>query len=119
MVQDPRTGSRDMAMRVAAENGQVATALASLNALMCTPRSKLSKDGRRRSWVEMCQAARRQPFPLAPSVVTCGAAVLQAAGYRSARLCLVEAKIEHERRSSEVTPMLQHAIRDCGTGHPA
>ena len=74
-------------MRVAADPGQVATALASLNALMYTPRSKLGKDGRRRFWVEMCEAARRQPFPLTPSVVTFGA--LWAAGYRSARLYLV------------------------------
>ena len=80
VVQDRRTGSRDIAVRIAADPGQVATALASLNALMYTPRSKLSKDGRRRFWVEMCEAARRQPFPVTPSVVTFGAAVLQAAG---------------------------------------
>ena len=103
VVQDPRTGSRDVAMRVAADLGQVATALASFKALMYTPRSKLSKDGRRRFWLEMCEAARRRPFPLAPSVVTFGAAVLWAAGYRSARLYLVEAKIEHERQGFEVT----------------
>ena len=45
----------------------------------------------------MCEAARRQPFPLA-------------AGYRSARLFLVEARIEQERQGFDVTPMLQHAI---------
>ena len=112
VVQDPRTGSRDMKMRVAADPGQVATALTSLNALMYTPRSKLSKDGRRRFWVEMCEAARRQPFPLDALRVTFGAAVFRAARYRSARLYLVEAKIEHERRGFEVTPMLQHAITD-------
>ena len=69
MVQDLRTGSRDIAMRVAAGPGQVSTALASLSALRYTPRSKLSKDGRRRFWVEMCEAARRQPFPLAPGYI--------------------------------------------------
>ena len=108
-VQDRRAGSRDIAVRVAADPGQVANASASLDALMCTPRSKLSRDGRRRFWVEMCEAPTQQPFPLTPCVVA-GAAVLRVAGYRSARLYLVEAKIEHERRGSEVTSMLQHAI---------
>ena len=57
---------------------KVATVLDSLKALMKKPRSKLSKDGRRRYGVEMCEAARRQPFT--PSVVTLGPAVLRLLG---------------------------------------
>ena len=68
--------------------GPVATALAGLSAHVYTPFSKLSKEGRRRCWVEMCEAAKRQPFPPAPFVVTFCAGVLQAAGYRLARLYL-------------------------------
>ena len=97
VVQDRRMGSRDIAMRVAADPSKAATALASLDALMR---------------VEMCEGARRQPFPLTPPVVTYGAAVLRAAGCKSARLYLVEAKIEHGRQGFEVICMLQHAITD-------
>ena len=86
------------------------TALASLDALMYTPRSTLSKNGRRRFWVEMCEAVRRQPFSLTPFrgyIWRC-----RAAGYRTARLYLIDAKIEHERQGFEVTPVLQHAMTD-------
>ena len=81
-------GPRGIAMCVADGLGRVATALAGLSAHVYTPRSKLSKEGRRRCWVEMCEAAKRQPFPPAPAVVTFCAAVLRAEEYRLARLYL-------------------------------
>ena len=104
----PGSAYRVAAMRVTADPGQVATALASLNALMSTPRSKLSKDGRRRFWVEMCEAARRtyvlRGYTWRCSAPSCWVQIRQVVSGGS--------QDRAERRGFEVTTMLQHAITD-------
>ena len=100
--------SRDIAMRMAAGEGQVATALTSLNALVYTRRSKPSKHGRRRFWVEMCEAAKRQPFlSLHPPWLR---VALQSSGLLGTDRpgCIWQ----KSRSSMTAKVMLQHAITD-------
>ena len=105
MVQDRRKGSRDIVMRLILVRSPLPSPVSMRS---CT---RLAQSSARMAGCASGLRCARLPCD-SRSPPTPPAAVLRDAGCRSARLYLVEAKIERERQGFEVNPMLQHAITD-------